>query len=77
MGVLGPVQIRRSPVLHRGHHHAVGGPIAGELVGDDHLRHLLQALEQSADQPLGVNAFRRGCINTSNKLPCWSTARHG
>ena len=31
------------------HHHAVGGPVAGELVGDKHPRHLPQSLEQSAE----------------------------
>ena len=37
MRVLSPVvQILRLPVFHRGHHHAVGGPVAGEPVGDEH-----------------------------------------
>ena len=54
MRVLGPiVQILRLPVLHRGHHHAVGGPVTGKLVGDEHPRHVPQALEQSAEEPLG------------------------
>ncbi len=48
MRVLGPVvQILRLPVFHRGHHHAVGGPVAGELVDDKHPRHVPQSLERS------------------------------
>ena len=32
------------PVFHRGHHHAVGGPVAGELVGHQYPRHIPQSL---------------------------------
>ena len=54
MGVLGAiVQILRPAVGHRRHHHAVGGHIAGELVGHQHPRHIPQALEQSAEELLG------------------------
>ena len=46
MRVLGPVvQILRLPVFYRGQHHAVGRPVAGELVGDEHPRQIPQSLE--------------------------------
>jgi hypothetical protein len=45
MIVLGAVvQIPRPPVLHRRHELAVGDPVAGQLVGDQHARHVSQAL---------------------------------
>src|SRR4029077_6453879 len=54
MRVLGPVvQTLRLPVFHRGHHHAVSGPVAGELVGNEHPRHVPQSREQSAEELLG------------------------
>ena len=54
MGVLGAiVQVLRPAMGHRRHHHAVGGPVAGELVGHQHPRHVPQALEQSAEELLG------------------------
>ena len=54
MRVLGPVvQILRPPVLHRRHHLAVRHLVAGELVGDEHPRHVPQALEQFAEELLG------------------------
>ena len=62
MRVLGPVvQTLRLPVFHRGHHHAVGGPVAGELVGDEHPRYVPQSLEQSAEELLG--GHRNGTIH--------------
>ena len=46
MGVLGSiVQILRPAVLHRRHHFAVRDLVAAQPVGDDHPRHVLQALE--------------------------------
>src|SRR5882762_5489633 len=47
MRVLGAVvQIPRPPVLHRRHELAVGDLVAAQLVGDQHARHIPQALEQ-------------------------------
>ena len=47
MRVLGAVvQILRPPVLHRRHELAVSDLVAGQLVGDQHARHVPQALEQ-------------------------------
>ena len=47
MRVLGAVvQIPRPPVLHRRHELAVGDLVAAQLVGDQHARHVPQALEQ-------------------------------
>ena len=54
MRVLGAVvQIPRPPVLHRRHERAVGDLVAAQLVGDQHARHLPQALEQLTEEPLG------------------------
>src|SRR6201987_1514846 len=54
MRVLGSiVQIRRLPVGHRGHQLAVSDPVAGQLVGHQHTRHIPQALEQLAEESLG------------------------
>ena len=39
--------------FHRGHHHAVGGPVAGELIGHQHTRHIPQSLEQFAEELSG------------------------
>ena len=46
MRVLGAVQIPRPPVVHRRHELAVGDLVAAQLVGDQHARHVPQALEQ-------------------------------
>ena len=40
------VQTPRPPVLHRRHERAVGDLVAAQLVGDQHARHVPQALEQ-------------------------------
>jgi hypothetical protein len=54
MGVLGAiVQVLRPAIGHRRHHHAVSDPVAGELVGHQHPRHVPQALGQSAEELLG------------------------
>jgi hypothetical protein len=54
MGVLGPViQILRGSVLHRGHYHAVRGPVAAQFVGDDHPWHVPQSLQQLTKEPGG------------------------
>src|ERR1700758_4002548 len=54
MRVLGSiVQILRLPVGHRGHQLAVSDPVAGQLVGHQHARHIPQALEQLAEESLG------------------------
>ena len=47
------VQIPRPPVLHRRHELAVGDLTAAQLVGDQHARHLPQALEQLTEESLG------------------------
>ena len=63
MRVLGPdVQILRLPVFHRGHHHAVGRPVAGELVGDEHPRHVPQSqyyCDQAARTPHALPSWAR------------------
>ena len=52
--VLGSVvEILRLAVGHRRHQLAVGYPVAGQLVGHQHTRHIPQALEQLAEEPLG------------------------
>ena len=54
MRVLGPiVQILRLPMFHRGHQHAVGRLVAGELVGDEQPRHVPPCREQWADELYG------------------------
>jgi hypothetical protein len=54
MRVLGAViEILRLPVGHRRHELAVSDPIAGSFVGDQHARHVPQALEQFAEESLG------------------------
>ena len=54
MRVLGAVvQIPRPPVLHRRHELAVGDLVAAQLVGDQHARHVPQALEQLTEESLG------------------------
>ena len=46
MRVLGAiVQIPRLPVGHRPHELAVSNPVAGQFVGHQHTRYILQALE--------------------------------
>lgn len=40
-------------MLDRGQHLAVSNAVAGQLVGDDHPRRILQALEQLAEKLLG------------------------
>ena len=52
--VLGPVvQILGPAMLHRRHELAVRDPVAAQPVGDDDPRHVLQALEQLAEELLG------------------------
>ena len=52
--VLGAVvQIPRPPVLHRRHELTVGDPVAAQLIGHQHPRHLPQALEQLTEESLG------------------------
>lgn len=47
MRILGSiVEILRLAVGHRRHQLAVSDPVAGELIGDQHTRHIPQALEQ-------------------------------
>ena len=54
MGVLGPVvEVLAAAVAHRRHQLAVGELVAGQLVGDNHPRHIPQALEQLTEKPLG------------------------
>ena len=54
MRVLGAVvQIPRPPVLHRRQELAVGDLLAAQLVGDQHARHVPQALEQLTEESLG------------------------
>ena len=54
MGVLGPVvEVLRAAMGHRRQKLAVSDPMAGQLVGDNHPRHLSQALEQLTEKPLG------------------------
>jgi hypothetical protein len=53
MGVLGTViEVPMLAMLHSRQDVALGGPIAFELVGDDDARHILQALEQLAEELL-------------------------
>ena len=52
--VLGAVvQIPRPPLLHRRHQLAVGDPVAAQLIGHQHARHLPQALEQLTEESPG------------------------
>jgi hypothetical protein len=54
MRILGAVvQIPRPPVLHRRHELAVGDLLAAQRVGDQHTRHIPQALEQLAEESPG------------------------
>ena len=54
MRVLGAVvQIPQPPVLHRRHELAVGDPAAAQRVGDQHPRHLPQALAQPTEESRG------------------------
>ena len=54
MGVLGPVvEVLPAAMGHRRQKLAVSELIAGQLVGDNHPRHLSQALEQLTEKPLG------------------------
>ena len=54
MGVPGAVvEVLAAAVAHRRHQLAVGELVAGQLVGDNHPRHIPQALEQLTEKPLG------------------------
>ena len=54
MRVLGPVvEVLRPAVLHRRHRLAPSDLVAAQFVGHQHPRHLLQALEQLPEKPLG------------------------
>jgi len=54
MGVLrAVVEVSALPVLDIGQQMALSYPIASELVGDDHPGHILQALQQTPEEPLG------------------------
>src|SRR6478672_8151293 len=70
------VQILRSAMLHRRHELAVRDPIAAQPVGDDDPRHVLQALEEFAEELLGGHRVSAWWTRMSSTLPCWSTARH-
>ena len=62
MRVLGAiVRIPRLPVFHRAHELAVGGPVAGELVGDKHPRQYCRPLSSRRKNLLAAIAFRRDC----------------
>ena len=45
-------------MLHRRHKFAVSDPVAGQFVGDNHPRHVLQALEQLTENRLAAIVFR-------------------
>jgi hypothetical protein len=52
VGVLGAiVEVLRAAVLHSRDQPAVGHPVAGELIGDQHPGHVRQPLEQLAEEP--------------------------
>ena len=40
-------------MLHRGHYHAVRGPVAAQFVGDDHPWHVPQSRQQLTKEPGG------------------------
>ena len=77
IGVLGPVvEVLRAAMGHRRQKRAGSDLIAGQLVADNHPRHLSQTLEQLTENRLAATALRRDCTKMSSTLPCWSTARH-
>ena len=78
MGVLGPVvEVLPAAMGHRRQQLAVSDLIAGQLVGDNHPRHVSRALEQLPEKPLGRHRVAaRLHQDVSSTLPCWSTARH-
>ena len=53
MGVLGPVELLPAAMGHPRQKLAASDLIAGQLVSDNHPRHLSQALEQLTEKPLG------------------------
>jgi len=48
-------------MLHRGHQLAGSDPVAGQLIGHQHPRHIPQTLEQFTEKPLG-------CLGVSLRL---------
>jgi hypothetical protein len=47
------IEVFRAAMSHRRQKLAVRGLVAGQLVGDNHPRHVPQALEQLTEKPLG------------------------
>jgi hypothetical protein len=51
VGILGAIiQISALPILNTGQDHAHGGPVASQLIRDDHPWNVPQALEESAEE---------------------------
>ena len=73
MGVLGPVEVLPAAMGHRRHKRAGSDLIAGQLVGDNHPRHVSQTLEQLTENRLAATALRRDCTKTSTA--CGATLR--
>ena len=54
VGVLTPVMERAAlPMFHTRHHLALGGGVARELIGNEHVGHIAQAFEQLFEEFLG------------------------
>ena len=77
-GVLGPAgEVLPAAMSHRRPKRAGSDLIAGQLVGDNHPRHLTQALEQVTEKPLGRHRVAaRGHQDVEHLAVLWSTARH-
>jgi hypothetical protein len=67
------VQILRGSVLHREHRHAVRGPVAAQLVGDHHARHVPQSRRRRRKNFLADFALRQDWTRMSNTILSWST----
>ena len=70
------IEILRLPVGHRPHQLAVSDPVLASLSVTNTRGTYRRPLSNLRKNRLAAVAFRRDCTNTSNTLPCWSTARH-
>ncbi len=69
------IQLAALPVLDSRQNLTFRGSVDSELVGHDHTGHVLKALEQFAEEPLGHVDATPALDEDVSTFPCWSTAR--
>ena len=70
------IEVAALSMLDIGQQASLRHAIASQFVGDDHARHILQALQQTFEEPLGGFSITPLLDQNIEATPSWSTARH-